>query len=246
MLESQEFEKSIKMTPILILHGWGWPISSSQWIKVKGLLEGAGYVIFLPDLPGFGQTPPPKEPWAIDNYVEWVKNFCQENNLSQIFLLGHSFGGSIATKFTIRYPELVRKLILVDSAAIRRKRLKKEIQKMVAHFLNQFSFLPFYGFVRKAAYRILFRHSDYLLTEGVMKETYLKVLGEDMSDIFSQISVPTVLIWGEKDGITPLEHAYVMKEKIPGAKLETIPNVKHNPHREAPEILAKKIVEFIQ
>ncbi len=234
------------MTPILILHGWGWPISSPQWARVKGFLEGAGYAVFLPDLPGFGQTLPPQEPWAIDNYVEWIKNFCQENNLSQVFLLGHSFGGSIATKFTIRYPELVRKLILVDSAAIRRKRLKKEIQKMVAHFLNQFSFLPFYGFVRKAVYRILFRHSDYLLTEGVMKETYLKVLGEDMSDIFSQISVPTVLIWGEKDGITPLEHAYVMKEKIPGAKLEIIPNVKHNPHREAPEILAKKIVEFIQ
>jgi pimeloyl-ACP methyl ester carboxylesterase len=234
------------MNPILILHGWGWPISSPQWARVRKLLAAAGYTVFLPDLPGFGQTPSPKEPWTIDNYVEWVKSFCEKNNLSQVFLLGHSFGGSVATKFSIRYPERVRKLILVDSAAIRRKRLKKEIQKMVAHFLNRFSFLPFYGFVRKAAYRILFRHSDYLLTEGVMKETYLKVLGEDMSDIFSNISVPTLLIWGGKDGITPLEHAYFMKEKIPGARLEIIPNVKHNPHREAPETLAEKIKEYIQ
>lgn len=234
------------MTPILILHGWGWPISSPQWARVKGLLEAAGYTVVLPDFPGFGSAPAPKEPWTIDDYVEWVKNFCEENNLSQVFLLGHSFGGSVATKFTIKYPERVRKLLLVDSAAIRRKRFKKEIQKMVAHFLNRFSFLPFYSFVRKAAYRILFRHSDYLLTEGVMKETYLKVLGEDMSNIFSQVSVPTVLIWGEKDGITPLAHAYFMKENIPGAKLEIIPNVRHNPHREAPETLVKKILEFIQ
>lgn len=234
------------MKPILILHGWGWPISSPQWAKVKGLLETAGYTVFLPDLPGFGQTPSPKKPWAIDDYVEWVKNFCEENNLSHIFLLGHSFGGSVAAKFSIQYPGKVRKLILVDSAGIRRKRLKKEIQKKVAHFLNRFSFLPFYGFIRKIAYRTLFRHSDYFLTEGVMKETYLKVLGEDMSDIFFQISVPTALIWGEKDGITPLAHAYFMKERIPGAKLEIIPNVKHNPHREAPETLVKRIVEFIQ
>lgn len=234
------------MTPILILHGWGWPISSPQWAKVRGLLEAAGYAVFLPDLPGFGQTSPPKEPWTIDDYVEWVKNFCEQNNLSQVFLLGHSFGGSIATKFTIKYPERVRKLLLVDSAAIRRKRLKKEIQKMVAHFLNRFSFLPFYNVVRKVAYRTLFRNSDYLLTEGVMKETYLKVLGEDMSDIFSKISVPTLLVWGEKDGITPLAHAYFMQEKIPGAQLYIIPNVRHNPHREAPETLVKKILEFIQ
>ena len=61
-----------------------------------------------------------------------------------------------------------------------------------------------------------------------------------------EISIPTVLIWGEKDGITPLAHAYFMKEKIPGAKLEIIPNVKHNPHREAPETLVEKIKEFIQ
>ena len=234
------------MTPILVLHGWGWPISSSQWITVKELLEKAGYAVFLPDLPGFGKTPSPKEPWMIDDYVEWVKNFCEENNLSKIFLLGHSFGGSAAAKFSIKYPERVRKLILVDSAGIRRKRLQKEIQKKIAHFLNHFSFLPFYGFVRKIAYRTLFRHSDYLLTEGVMKETYLKVLGEDISDIFSDISVPALLIWGEKDGITPLAHAYFMKEKIPGAELHIIPNVRHNPHREAPGVLAEKIKEFIQ
>ena len=168
------------------------------------------------------------------------------NNLSRFFLLGHSFGGSVAAKFSIQYSEKVRKLILVDSAGIRRKRLKKEIQKKVAHFLNRFSFLPFYGLIRKIAYRTLFRRSDYLLTEGVMKETYLKVLGEDISDIFSNISVPTLLVWGEKDGITPLEHAYFMKEKIPGAELHIIPNVRHNPHREAPETLVEKIKEFIQ
>ncbi|PIS17268.1 MAG: hypothetical protein COT59_01545 [Candidatus Nealsonbacteria bacterium CG09_land_8_20_14_0_10_42_14] len=233
------------MADILILHGWGWPVSVPQWVRVKELLEKQGYKVLVPDLPGFGENPSPIKPWIISDYVEWVKDFFEKNNLSQVFLLGHSFGGSVAVKFSVKYPERVRKLILVDSAGIRKKRLKKEIQKAVAHFLNRFSFLPFYKFARKIAYRTLFKTSDYLLAEGVMKETYLNVIKEDISEIFSQIAVPTLLIWGEKDGITPLRHANFIKNQIAGAELEIIPNVRHNPQKEAPEILAEKIVRFI-
>lgn len=229
---------------ILILHGWGR--GSDSYTEVMEGIAKEGYQVVVPDLPGFGKSLPPSFVWGVDEYVEFVKNFADALALQKFVLLGHSFGGSVATKFTIKYPEQVRKLLLVDSAAIRRKRLKKEIQKAVVHFLHQFSFLPFYGFIRKIAYRTLFRSSDYSLMEGVMKETYLKVIGENISHMFSQISVPTLLVWGEKDGITPLAHAYFMKENIPGATLEIIPNVRHNPHREAPETLVKKILEFIQ
>lgn len=233
------------MLPILILHGWGWPVSSPQWARVKELLEQKGCVVLVPDLPGFGETPPPVQPWSVDDYVGWVKIFCEKNKLSRFFLLGHSFGGSLAIKFSIKYPAMVEKMVLIDSAGIRKKRLKKEVQKKVAHFLNKFSFLPFFGLVRKITYKILFRHSDYLLTEGVMKETYLKVIGEDISGVFPGVLVPTVLIWGEKDSITPLKHAYFIKEHIAGSKLEIISKVKHNPHKEAPEILVQKIIQHI-
>ncbi len=234
------------METILILHGWGWPASVPQWVKVKELLEKQGHQVLLPDLPGFGNAPQPPNPWAINDYVEWVNDFCEKNDLPQVFLVGHSFGGSVATKLSVKYPEKLKKLILVDSAGIRKKRFKKEVQKAVAHFLNKFSFLPFYGLTRKIAYRLLFRHSDYLLTEGVMKQTYLQVIGEDISDVFSQISVPTLLVWGGEDGITPLRHAHFINKSIRGSKLEIIPGVKHNPHKEAPEILTEKILNFIK
>ena len=200
----------------------------------------------MPDLPGFGENQIIQRPWTINDYVEWAHGILQKNNLSRIILAGHSFGGSIAAKFSSKYPAMVEKLILIDSAGIRKRRLKKEIQKAVAHLLNKFSFLPFYGFFRKVAYRTLFRTSDYLLTEGVMKETYLKVIGEDISDIFSKVSVPTMLVWGKNDGITPLRHAYFINKSISGSKLEIISGVGHNPHREAPETLVEKIVDFIK
>ena len=234
------------METVLILHGWGWPVSVPQWARVKELLENKGYKVLVPDLPGFGENAELSQSWTINDYVNWIKDFCEKESLSQFFLIGHSFGGSLATKFSAEYPEKVRKLVLVDSAGIRKKRFKKEIQKKTAHFLNNFSFLPLYSLVRKIAYRTLFRHSDYLLTEGVIKQTYLNVIGEDISDVFSKISIPTLLIWGKKDKITPLEHAYFMKDKIPGAELEIIPNIKHNPHLEAPELLVEKVLSFIK
>ncbi len=234
------------MNTILILHGWGWPVSVHQWIRVKELLEKEKFKVIVPDLPGFGENPPPSQPWTISDYAEWVKDFCEKNEISQFFLLGHSFGGSVAAKFSVKYPEKVRKLILVDSAGIRRKRLKKELLKATAHIINIFSFLPGYNLVRKIAYKTIFRRSDYLLSVGIMKDTYLNVIKEDISDIFSQIVVPTLLVWGGKDGITPLQHAYFMRDKISGAKLEIIPDIKHNPHFEAPEKLAEIIIKFLK
>jgi len=232
--------------PIVILHGWTRQLPSQAWGEVKELLEKENYQVYLPELPGFGQTSAPTKPWAIDDYVEWLKNFCKENNVSQIFLVGHSFGGSVAVKFSIKYPGKIKKLILVNSAGIRRKKLTKEIQKEFFHLLNKFSFLPFYSLARKIVYRTLFPQSDYIFAEGVMREICLKVLSEDISPLFSEIKLPTLIVWGKEDKITPLEDAYLMKEKIEGAKLEIIPHVKHTPHLEAPKILAEKIVQFIK
>ena len=131
---------------------------------------------------------------------------------------------------------------MVSSAAIRKKTIKKEILKKIAYFFKRFSFLPGYNYLRKILYKIFFRKSDYLLIEGVMKETYLKVISEDLSDILSNISVPTVIIWGKKDDIFPVKDAYFINQKIKNSVLEILPNIKHNPQTEAPEILAEKII----
>lgn len=231
------------MNTVLILHGWG--SCAKNWSRVKDILENQGLKVYVPDLPGFGENPAPSQPWTIDDYVDWVRNFCEKNNLSQFFLLGHSFGGSVAIKFSLKYPEKIKKMFLVASAGIRRKTIKKEIFKKIANFLKKFSFLPLYSLLRKIFYKVIIRKSDYLYTQDTMKETYLRVINEDLSNHLSQISVKTIIIWGQKDKTTPLKDAYLMKEKIPGANLEIIPNIKHNPQTEAPEILAEKIIQFI-
>src|SRR3989338_2017308 len=116
---------SLCQVPIIILHGWG--SSSKRWERVRESLERKGCKVFVPDLPGFGENPPPLNPWSVEDYVEWVKDFSEKNNLTDFVLVGHSFGGGVAAIFAAKYPQKIEKLVLVAAAIIRRKTLRKHV-----------------------------------------------------------------------------------------------------------------------
>jgi len=219
---------------ILILHGWG--SCAKNWYRVQKLLEKEGIKVFVPDLPGFGDNPLPAKSWSIDDYVHWLRNYCEKQNLSQIFLLGHSFGGSLAVKFVLKYPEKIKKLFLVAPAIIRRKTLKKEIIKKTAKI---FPFLP--GFIKKIIYRKIIK-SDYPLEAGTMRETYLKIIGENIFPHLSGIKVPTMIIWGQNDRVTPLFDAYLIKKEIPNSEIKIIEKAGHRINSEVPEKLVETIL----
>lgn len=237
--------KLVKMKTILILHGWG--SCAKNWQKVREGLEKEGYKVFLPDLPGFGESPSLSRAWGVDDYVKWVKDYCGKNNLSQFFLAGHSFGGCVATKFALDFPGEIKKLVLIDPALIRVKDFRKAVLAAMAKILKTFSFLPFYSLARRAFYRFIVK-SDYLDTEVPMRqtrETYLKIIKEDLSHRLSDVAVPTVLIWGQKDKTTPLKDAYFIKDRIAGAQLNILPAIQHNPQTQNPALLIETILKNI-
>lgn len=211
----------------LILHGWG--SSSRKWERIKERLEKTGFSVFVPDLPGFGECPLPPQPWSLADYVEWVKDYCEQKNISKCFLVGHSFGGAIAIKFALNYPEKINKIFLVAPAAVRKKKITTEI---IAKISRLFTFLP--PLVKRIIYSMVLR-SDYPYKESVMKETFKKVIAEDLSEVISNIKVPTIIIWGDKDDITPIKDAYFLKEKIANSTLEIIKGASHILYLEYPE-----------
>jgi len=232
-------------SPILILHGWG--SSSKKWESVKEILESKGFEVYTPDLPGFGTSSPPEKPWSVDDYRDWVEKFCEKNNLSQFFLLGHSFGGRIAVKLAVKYPERVAGLILCGVPAIRDDSGVRDITMQTSSaFSKKFSFLPFYPFLRKLFYKFLVRQSDYINLEGTMKETFKKVVNEDLSAYLPQIRVKTLVLWGEKDEYVPLQMASMIKSRVLNAELLIIPNIGHSPYLEIPNAFAELIINFIQ
>lgn len=226
--------------PLLILHGWG--SRSDNWQKVGEMLAKNGIKVIIPDLPGFGQSDKPLTAWSLDDYCDFVEEFVKVLNLEKFYLLGHSFGGALAIKCGLKFPEKIDKLFLISAACFRRKTFKNKFFKFLSKFIKIKT-----PFLRK----VFYRKSDYLSTEGVMKDTYLKIIAEDLSEVLSKVQVPTVIIWGEKDKVTPLKHGRLIKEKIQDsrlrqgfggqAKLEIIPNVGHDLNLTAPDELAELI-----
>jgi len=239
------------MNTILILHGWG--IGSKTWVKVKEILEGRGHKVYAPDLPGFGDSPAPEKPWSVDDYVRWVLNYCKKNNLSRFFLIGHSFGGGIAVKSASQFPDMIKMLVLVAAKLRRQKTIRYYGGMILARAGNLVFYTPLFSFLRPLARKILYKligAKDYYKLElnkaYIMKETFKKVVKEDLTGHLAKINIPTLIIWGKKDNITPVKDAYLINREVRGSKLEIIENGRHALNLEAPEILAEKIIKFIE
>lgn len=232
--------------PMIVLHGWG--SNSEKWESVGALLAENNLTVIVPDLPGFGKSQEPKEPWNLDKYSEWLFEFCR--NVPELqksfYLLGHSFGGAIAVKFSIKYNQRVEKLFLAAIACIRKRTLIKKVYYKISKIIKIFSWIPKYEIFRKAFYKFVIKKSDYLSVSGIMKDTYLKIVSEDLSFRLPFVKTATCIIWGDKDELTPLEHANIVNSKISGSKLIIIPEADHFFDKtNNPVILAKKIIENI-
>ena len=248
---------------IIILHGWG--SLKEKWQAVKSIIENydeapafanatAGkngpraIKVVVMDLPGFKKETALTRVWDLDDYVDWFKKFSQEFN-EPFFLLGHSFGGRIAIKYAAQNPEKLKGLILVSSAGIipKKKFLRVYIGK-IAQFGKIFSFLPFYGLFRKGFYKYILRRTDYIQAEKLpyLKETFKNVIKEDLKPYFSKIQTQCLIVWGDKDDMTPLSDGRLMNEKIPNTRLEILRGIGHFPYTQNPKLLSEKIINFIK
>jgi len=245
--------KGIKVLPsetrqVLILHGWGG--SSDSWAKVTDILANNGFKVVCPDFPGFGKSKTPFSPWDLNDYTAWVDEFIKFLNLEKFILIGHSFGGRVAIKFSVKYPEKISKLILVAAGGAESietsNELEKKVLKNFSSFMKKFSFLPGYDFLRKIFYRFIIKKTDYLKVEGILKEIFKKVIKENLIPYLTEIKPKTLIVWGKKDDIFPLREGILMKEMIPDSKIEILENIKHNPHAEAPEKLTEILIDFLR
>ena len=239
------------METILILHGWG--SRAENWSRVKELLENQGYNVLVPDMPGFGKNPPPQQPWTTEDYFKWVKDFCEKNGLSQFFLLGHSFGGGLAVKFTNRFPEKVKGLILVAPKIRRQKNYRYYLGLVLAKAGKVIFFIPTFSFLQPLAKKALYRFlgvRDYYKLDAqkvvIMKETFKKVIAEELVAYLYPIKNPTLIVWGKKDDMTPLKDAILINQAIKGSILEVIENGEHALNLQFPEILAQKVLNFLK
>jgi len=229
--------------PLIILHGW--QSNLERWTPVAEEIAKKGFRVIVPDLPGFGKSDALTIPWNTNKYINWLEGFVSEIGVKDYYLLGHSFGGALASKMAVKHVQDIKKIFLVSAACVRKKTTQKNFLKNIAKIAKIFYFLPYYSFLRKAVYKFIIRKSDYVYVDGIMKETYLNIVGEDLSFHLPFIKVPTVVIWGEKDESTPLQDGQFIAKQIKNSKLIVIPGASHKLNRENAEALVENILHNV-
>ncbi|HEY1354663.1 MAG TPA: alpha/beta hydrolase [Ktedonobacteraceae bacterium] len=215
-------------TPVILLHGWG--ASSALFHATIAGLEHA-FALIVPDLPGFGRTPPPPGAWSVSDYTIWLVHLLDGLAIKRAHIVGHSFGGRIAIKLASAYPERVEKLVLTDSAGIRPQRtlrywLRVRTFKTIRR-LSHAAIAP--GPVRTwAAARVATSgSSDYRLASGTVRSSFVRIVNEDLQSYLPRIQAPTLLVWGENDTDTPPADGRLMERLIPDAGLVVFEGAGH-------------------
>ncbi len=210
-------------TPVLLLHGWGG--CAQSFLPVLDYLKKE-FKVVAPDLPGFGASSEPPQPWSVSEYTSLVTKFIADTGIGPCHIIAHSFGGRIAILLAAQNPELVKKIILCDSAGILPKRglryyfrvYKYKIAKKAIKCRFAKSLLRIIGFNVEKAVRNA-GSSDYRKLNDNMKKTFVRVVNQDLRPCLPRIGSSVLLVWGEKDTDTPVYMARIMEKEIPDAGL---------------------------
>jgi pimeloyl-ACP methyl ester carboxylesterase len=203
---------------LVFVHGLSG--SSRWWRPVLPLLGGRPAT--LVDVPHFGRA------LAADRAAEWLAARLDPGTV----LVGHSLGGLIAALVTAARPELVRALVLVDPAGAPAPR---SLGAYGAGLVRTLATAPPH-LVRTVAADAV-RTGPLALARGALFATRTRFAGE--------IAAPTLLVWGERDALVPVELAAEWRRCLPQARLVTIPGAGHVPMLERPSAFADALLEFL-
>lgn len=214
---------------LVLLHGWNcdWQIWHSIIFELS-----KKYTLIIPDLPAFGKSMPAKEVWDLYEYVTWLEEFINAVVKDQKFiLLGHSFGGQIASVYAAKTNnERLKKLVLVDAAGLAdplslQKKLQVTIFSIVPASLKQL----LSNKLKKKLLELLNSSTDHLESNLYQRQVLKKVVHENIAKELVKIQTPTLIIWGKNDEATPLYMAEKFHNLIKDSKLEIFENSGHFP-----------------
>lgn len=211
---------------VVFLHGWGADRNSFLWLK--NYFEDKS-LIFV-DFAGFGKSPIPKKSMSVFDYVCELKELLDTFQIESLTLVGHSFGGRVAIKYSFLFQNEYEnfKLCLVDSAGIKPRRSLKYYYKVYSYKLRK-KFCP------NSKKLLTAGSKDYVSLCPVMKQTFVRVVNEDLSSYAKFISVKTLIIWGEEDKETKMYMARKLKRLIRNSRLEILKGAGHFSFLDEPE-----------
>lgn len=221
----------------VILQGWGTELG--LYDSVANAISD-GYRVLQFDLPGFGASDEPREPWRVDDYANFVIKLFAKLDIKQADLIGHSYGGRVIIKLASRdsIPFAIGRIILMGSAGIvHKKTFKQKLAVRKYKFLRGlFNIKIIYWLFPEIIddWRSRQGSEDYRSATPVMRNCLVMAVNEDLTDLLPKIDKETLLIWGDRDTATPIGDAKIMEEKIKGSGLVVLEGSSHYAFLEQP------------
>ncbi len=236
---------------LLMVHGYGDShiafLQSARWLT-------PAYRVVLPTVPGFGETAhDPARDYSIRGQVEFLRTFTDALGIPSFDLVGNSMGGHIAAAFTLRYPERVRKLVLLNPAGLRVDnpvpyepvqspiRNEEDWDRYLSDVFYKKPWAPA-PFVRLFIEnsRKNFEWSNFLRAQIRAGEDYI------LNDRVGDLALPVLVFWGRHDRVIRPVHAPQWERRVPGARLILREDIGHAPQYEQPEDTARMIADFLR
>jgi pimeloyl-ACP methyl ester carboxylesterase len=250
----------------VLLHGLG--DDADTWRHVIPLLT-ENYRVIAPDLPGFGRSEAGPQKPSMTLFSAALLELLDQLSIQRAAWVGHSLGAMIAQSLALRHPERVERLVLISGALTLQKsrinptillyllpgvgewlynRLRKSPQAAYATmepYYNHLAYLP------QADRDFLFQRVNQRVWSDRLRQGYLATLRglaawipaqqKALPALLQNWTIPTQVVWGEKDRISPLSNALALIDLLPAARLVRIPEAGHNIPQEKPAAVAAAI-----
>lgn len=238
-------------TPVVCLHGGG--AGAVTWYPAVAALAEHFHVV-APDIVGYGESDKPDARYDKAFFSHWLKQFLHAVGLAKAHVIGLSQGGAVALQFALDCPEMVDKLVLVDSGGLGAKPPLMSLLSML--WLNTFpSSLANHVYARYILFDPARRDPDHarysleVLRRAGGKKAFSQGRGAAVSAFSSaalgSIQHRTLLIWGEDDRLFPVACAAKAAALMPNATLCRIANAGHLPLMDQPAAFNQAVMSFL-
>lgn len=217
---------------LVFLHGY---LSSKESFYPQINYFSRHFRVTAPDLPGFGGSDRIPAAWSVGEYADWLEGFLKERGIAFPCVIAHSFGGRVALKCLAR--GLIDRAVLTGCAGIVRRRtlsyhLKVKSYRLVKKFAPRFA-------------EAKFGSAEYRSLSPLMRESYKKIVNEDLREEAKRIARPVLYLNGERDRETPLSSVKILHECTAGSQLAVLKGCGHFAHLEEPLLFDLAAEEFL-
>ncbi|BDT79746.1 alpha/beta fold hydrolase [Polynucleobacter yangtzensis] len=251
-----EYLKVGKGTPILLLHGLF--AQKEQWSELACYLSAAGYLVFAPDLPGYGKSAPfPIVDYKLENQVRLLHEFTNALNIQKLDLAGSSMGGAIASMYARAYPMQVRSLAFIGSP-LGISGWSTQVKSALYQGINPF--IPISVDQLNLENQLLFYKppvvpeslQQSLIADYQKSNRHYQQVWDIVNLYLYEIEknppspIPTLILWGKQDRIFDVVDIQRLRQKYPKNRYLVINEAGHLLMLETPKEVATNYIEFLK